>query len=178
MDYLLFFSSAALIFVVIYILFCLPNYVKEGLDLFWREKNARDLKKVVTMCGFILIFSVAFFCLCSLIIFGVWDELQQNMMRKLSRVGFVISTFLLFILIVRTYSIRKKAIKAFHLLCENNIVDVQVEKKQKNLWLCRFSMYGEELWGYLDEKPSDDIIKVAVLKYNNRKKMYLLQEMH
>ena len=99
-------------------------------------------------------------------------------MRKLSRVGFVISTFLLFILIVRTYSIRKKAIKAFHLLCENNIVDVQVEKKQKNLWLCRFSMYGEELWGYLDEKPSDDIIKVAVLKYNNRKKMYLLQEMH
>lgn len=177
MDYLVFFVATALIVVVIYILSWFPRYTKEGVDLFWRERNLRDLKRVVVTTNFILILSMAFFFLCTLIIFGAWDELQRNMVQFVSRYEFLAFMFILFVFILKTSVIRKKALKAFHSLCENNIVEAMVENKQKGLWICKFNMYGEELWGYLDEKPSFDMIKVAVLKYDNRMKMYLLQEM-
>ena len=178
MDYLVFFVATALIVAVFYVLSWFPKYTKEGVDLFWRERNLQDLKRIVVTTNFILILSTAFFLLCVLIIFGIWDALQRNMIQNISRYEFVAFVFLLFVFILKTYSIRRKALIAFHNLCENNIVEAMVESQKKGSWICKFTIYGEELWGYLDEKPSFDMVKAAVLKYDNRMKMYLLQEMH
>ena len=178
MDYLILGCSTALVFVILSVLYLLPKYAKEGIDLFLQENNIRDLKKVVFMSNFIKSLSFVIFFICSLIVCIVWKELQQNWVQKLSWWGFFVSAVLLLVFIVRMHAIGNKALKSIHTLCVNNIVEAIVEEQKKGLWICKFKLYHEELWGYLDEKPSFDMIESAVLKYDNRKKMYLLQEMH
>lgn len=178
MDYVILCCLAVLVLVAICLLYWLPKYAKKGLGLFCEEKNVRDLKTLGDMSGFISALLSVFFFFCCFVVFCVWDSLQQNLVQKISRVELVVFAFLLLDFIARMYAIRKKALNALHSVYLNNIVEARIEGQQKGLWTYKFDMYHEELRGYLDEKPSGDIITVAVLKYDSKRKMYLLQEMH
>ncbi len=178
MDYLILCCLAALVLFVICLLYWLPKYATKGIVVFCEKKDMRDLKTVGDMSGFISALLLVFFTFCCFVIFCVWNNFQQNLVQKFSRFELVVFAFLLVVFIVRMHIIRNKALKSLHSLCINNIIEASVETQQKGMWICKFTIYGEVFWGYLDEKPSFDMVEAAVLKYDNRRKMYRLQEMH
>lgn len=177
MDYVIFIVSAAFLMFVNYV-FSFPKQAKEVFNLFWREKNLKDLKMLAFMSKLLMSFSLALFFIFCFVIWVVWDDLQQNMIQKLSLLIFSVSAVYLLVLVRKTYLIKRSALNISHSICENIITDATVEEQKKGLWICKFNMYHEDLFGYLDEKPSANVINVVVLKYDNRKKMYLLQELH
>lgn len=178
MDFLIFGFSVFLFAAVLYGLCSFPQNAGEGMDLCFREKDLGALKAVISASNMIVALSLIFFFVCCFIIGSIWDNLQRNMIQKFGLWIFVVTAFLLLIMTWRAYLIRKKALNAYHSLCENSIVDAQVEKKQNGVWICKFILYQREHRGYLEEKPSAEKIKISVLKYKSRKRMYLLKELH
>ncbi len=178
MIYVIFILSVILFVAELYCFYFFPKCVNQGIDLFWEKKEIKNLKTLAFMSKLLAVFCLAFFFVCCLLIWGVWYKLQPSLVQKLSFFIFSVSAVLLLAFVRKMILIGKDALDISHEICENIITDARIEGQQKGLWIYKFDMYHEELRGYLDEKPSGDIITVAVLKYDNRRKMYLLQEMH
>ncbi len=178
MYYVIFILSVILFVAELYCFYFFPKCVNQGIDLFWRNEEIKNLKTVAFMSKLLAVFCLAFFFVFCLLIWGIWYKLQPCLLQKLSFFIFSVSAVLLLAFVRKMILIRLNALNISHLICENNILKAEVEEQRKGLWICKFNAYHEKLRGYLDEKPSGDIITVAVMKYDNKKKMYLLQEMH
>ena len=58
---------------------------------------------------------------------------------------------------------------------KDSIVVARLKKKENGLWLCKFFLCGDHL-GYFEKQPTSERVKAVVVDYDNKLKMYRLQE--
>lgn len=178
MDYLIFAASLVIIVAEVCMLFFLPKNMNEGIHVFVQGRNLQNLRKIILINEAIFYLVFVVFLFFSIIAYAIWDMLQQNMVQKLSLYSIIFCTFLFFLLGLKIYLIKRKAILLLEGFHKNQIFDAIVENEKNGVWVCKFFMSDGAHLGYVEEKPSAEKIQVIALKYKKWKKMFLLQEIH
>ncbi len=67
---------------------------------------------------------------------------------------------------------RKKRRQQYY---KNGVVVARLKKEENGLWLCKFFLYGDHL-GYFEKQPHSERVKAVVVGYNEKNKLFKLEE--
>ncbi len=95
--------------------------------------------------------------------------------NEMNTTSLFIVAFLLFYVWYVYNEIKLAKKKRQQLKCKNYVVTARLKKEENGRWICKFFQYGDHI-GYFEEKPSSERVKAVVIDYDNKVKMYKLQE--